>query len=55
MATCDVLVVGAGPGGGNAALQCARLGLSTIIIEDHSEVGTPFIAESVFQKLLVII
>ena len=41
MATCDVLVVGAGPGGGNAALQCARLGLSTIIIEDHSEVGTP--------------
>ena len=41
MATCDVLVVGACPGGGNAALQCARLGLSTIIIEDHSEVGTP--------------
>jgi len=36
-----VLVVGAGPGGGNAALQCSRLGLSTIIIEDHSEVGTP--------------
>ena len=39
--TCDVLVVGAGPGGGNAALQCAREGLSTIIIEDHPEVGTP--------------
>jgi len=38
---CDVLVVGAGPGGGNAALQCARRGLHTILIEDHSEIGTP--------------
>ena len=41
MSTCDVLVVGAGPGGGNAALQCARLGLSTVIIEDHPAIGTP--------------
>jgi len=41
MSTCDVLVVGAGPGGGNAALQCARKGLSTIIIEDHPAIGTP--------------
>jgi len=39
--TCDVLVVGAGPGGGNAALHSARAGLSTIIIEDHHEIGTP--------------
>ena len=39
--SCDVLVVGAGPGGGNAALQCARLGLNTILIEDHDEIGTP--------------
>ena len=39
--SCDVLVVGAGPGGGNAALQCARLGLNTILIEDHNEIGTP--------------
>jgi digeranylgeranylglycerophospholipid reductase len=38
---CDVLVVGAGPGGGNAALQCSRQGLSTILIEDHPEIGTP--------------
>ena len=37
----DVLVVGAGPGGGNAALQCARKGLKTMIIEDHDEIGTP--------------
>jgi digeranylgeranylglycerophospholipid reductase len=38
---CDVLVIGAGPGGGNAALQCARQGLSTKLIEDHSAIGTP--------------
>ena len=38
---CDVLVIGAGPGGGNAALQSSRRGLSTILIEDHSEIGTP--------------
>ena len=40
MTVCDVLVIGAGPGGGNAALQCSRKG-STIIIEDHPEIGTP--------------
>ena len=38
---CDVLVIGAGPGGGNAARQCARQGLSTMLIEDHSAIGTP--------------
>ena len=38
---CDVLVIGAGPGGGNTALQCARQGLSTMLIEDHSAIGTP--------------
>ncbi|MEC7704805.1 MAG: NAD(P)/FAD-dependent oxidoreductase [Candidatus Thermoplasmatota archaeon] len=42
MATqCDVLVVGAGPGGGSAALHAARAGLSVILIEDHAEIGTP--------------
>jgi digeranylgeranylglycerophospholipid reductase len=39
--TCDVLVIGAGPGGGNAALHSARNGLSTILIEDHPAIGTP--------------
>ena len=41
MSTCEVLVIGAGPGGGNAALQSARRGLSTILIEDHPAIGTP--------------
>ncbi|MEC8927304.1 MAG: NAD(P)/FAD-dependent oxidoreductase, partial [Candidatus Thermoplasmatota archaeon] len=40
-AKCDVLVIGAGPGGGAAALHAARAGLSVIIIEDHAEIGTP--------------
>jgi uncharacterized protein YoxC len=38
---CDVLVIGAGPGGGAAALHSAREGLSVILIEDHDEIGTP--------------
>lgn len=38
---CDVLVVGAGPGGGAAALHCARAGLEVLLIEDHDEIGTP--------------
>ncbi|MDC0056133.1 NAD(P)/FAD-dependent oxidoreductase [Deltaproteobacteria bacterium] len=38
---CDVLVIGAGPGGGSAALHSARLGLDVIIVEDHAEIGTP--------------
>nr|AIF05599.1 geranylgeranyl reductase [uncultured marine group II/III euryarchaeote KM3_185_F04] len=41
VSTCDVLVIGAGPGGGNAALQSARRGLSTMLIEDHPAIGTP--------------
>jgi digeranylgeranylglycerophospholipid reductase len=42
MATaCDVLVIGAGPGGGAAALHSARAGLSVMLIEDHAEIGTP--------------
>ncbi|HET6782072.1 MAG TPA: NAD(P)/FAD-dependent oxidoreductase, partial [bacterium] len=37
----DVIVVGAGPAGGMAALTAARLGLRTALVEEHSEVGSP--------------
>ena len=38
---CDLLIIGAGPGGGSAAIHASRLGLSTIVVEADSEVGTP--------------
>lgn len=38
---CDVLVVGAGPAGSTAARTCAALGLRTVILEEHAEVGHP--------------
>ena len=37
----DVVVIGAGPGGGSAALHCARLGLNTLILEEHEQIGIP--------------
>ena len=41
MNVCDVVIIGAGPGGGSAALHCSRLGLKTMILEADPEVGTP--------------
>jgi geranylgeranyl reductase family protein len=38
---CDVLVVGAGPAGATAAGTAASLGLRTILLEEHAEVGCP--------------
>ncbi|HEY3247053.1 MAG TPA: NAD(P)/FAD-dependent oxidoreductase [bacterium] len=37
----DVIVVGAGPAGGMAALTAAKLGLRTALVEEHREVGVP--------------
>ena len=39
--TCDVLIVGAGPAGSTASRTCASLGLRTILLEEHPEVGCP--------------
>ena len=37
----DVVVIGAGPGGGSAALHAARAGLSTLHLEADPQIGTP--------------
>lgn len=37
--TCDVLVLGAGPGGYSAAFRSADLGMNTILIERYSTLG----------------
>jgi digeranylgeranylglycerophospholipid reductase len=39
--TYDVVIVGAGPAGSAAAYECARLGLSTLCIEEHGTIGYP--------------
>lgn len=50
---CDVVVVGAGPGGSMAARYCAEGGLKTILIEKKAEVGAPLrCAEGVSKKWL---
>ncbi len=38
---CDVLVVGAGPGGSMAARTAAENGVDVVIIEEHPVAGTP--------------
>lgn len=37
--SCDVVVVGAGPGGYTAAFRAADLGLNTVLIEKHASLG----------------
>lgn len=37
----DAAIIGAGPGGSRAAMECSMNGLSTIIIEKKKEVGVP--------------
>jgi len=50
---CDVVVVGAGPGGSMAAKFCAKGGLKTILIEKKAEIGAPLrCAEGVSKKWL---
>jgi len=50
---CDVVVVGAGPGGSMAAKYCAQGGLDTVMIEKKHEIGAPLrCAEGVSKKWL---
>src|SRR5258708_26938330 len=41
--TCDVLVLGSGPGGYSAAFRAADLGLHNIIIEPYPSLGAVFV------------
>ena len=50
---CDVVVVGAGPGGSMAAKYAAEGGAKTILIEKKAEIGAPLrCAEGVSKKWL---
>ena len=37
----DIVIVGAGPAGGLAALTAARAGLRTLVVEKHTTIGEP--------------
>ena len=37
----DVAIIGAGPGGNYAALTASKLGLSTVVLEEHEAIGVP--------------
>jgi sarcosine oxidase subunit alpha len=42
---CEVLVVGAGPAGLAAALAAGRSGASTVLVDEHSEMGGTLLSE----------
>ena len=50
---CQVLVVGAGPGGYVAAIRAAQLGLSTIIVEGDKAGGTCLIRGCIPSKAII--
>ena len=41
MASYDVIIIGAGPGGYVCAIRCAQLGLKTAVVEGRETVGGP--------------
>ena len=51
--TCDVLVVGSGPGGYVAAIRAGQLGLDTMLVEDGRLGGTCLIRGCIPSKALI--
>ncbi|HHL42858.1 MAG TPA: FAD-dependent oxidoreductase, partial [Hellea balneolensis] len=51
--TCDVLVVGSGPGGYVAAIRAGQLGLDTVLVEDIKLGGTCLIRGCIPSKALI--
>ena len=37
----DVVIIGSGPGGSRAAMECSANGLATLILEKKANVGIP--------------
>ena len=37
----DIAIIGAGPAGGSAAIHASKMGLKTVILEEHASVGDP--------------
>ena len=48
----DVLVIGAGPGGGSAAIHSARAGLKTLVVEADPPSAYRFIVANAFLRWL---
>ena len=51
--SCQVLVVGAGPGGYVAAIRSAQLGLDTVIVEGDKAGGTCLIRGCIPSKAII--
>ncbi|MBU2477215.1 NAD(P)/FAD-dependent oxidoreductase [Candidatus Micrarchaeota archaeon] len=49
----DVIVIGAGPAGTSAAMHSAKLGLKTLLLEEHSKIGEPVHCGECLSQLAV--